>query len=131
MRLLAMSALTVAALAGAADARPRLTGEAELAQMLQGRVAGAPVECITTYGSGNDMRVIDRTALVFGRGNTIYVNRTQDPRSVDDNDVLVIRKFGSGSQLCRTDIITTLDRGSRMYSGNVFLTRFVPYRRVR
>ncbi len=131
MRMIAVSALAMLAFAGAADAKPRLSGEAKLAQMLQGRVAGAPVECITTFPTSSDMTVIDKTALVFGRGNVIYVNRTQNPRSVDDNEVLVIKKFGSGSQLCRTDIITTVDQGSRMYSGNVFLTQFVPYRRVR
>lgn len=130
MRAIAMTALAILALAGAADAKPRLSGEAELAKMLEGRVAEAPVECITEYPSSNTT-VIDRTALVFGRGNVIYVNRTQDPRSVDDDDILVIRKFGTGSRLCRTDIITTVDQGSRMYSGNVFLTKFVPYRRVR
>ena len=131
MRLLALPALSLLAFAGAADARPRISGEVELARLLQGRVASAPVECINTLSSSSDMRVIDGTALVFGRGGTIYVNRTQHPASVDEDDILVIRKFGSGSQLCRTDLITTLDRGSQIYSGNVFLTKFIPYRRVR
>ena len=131
MRKFAVSALTILALAGAADARPRMSGEAELAKLLQGRVAEAPVECITTFPSSSDMTVIDKTALVFGRGNVIYVNRTQHPREVDDDEILVIKKFGSSSQLCRTDIITTVDQGSRMYSGNVFLSQFVPYRRAR
>lgn len=130
MRMLALSALTLAALAGAADAKPRLAGEARLAKLLEGRVAEAPVECITTFPS-SDMTVIDDTALVFGHGNLIYVNLTTDPADVDDRDILVIKKFGSGTRLCRTDIITTVDQGSRMYSGNVFLTKFVPYRRVR
>ena len=109
------------------DARPRVTGEEELARLLDGRVAGPPQNCITTWPN-SAMRAIDGTAYVFGSGRVIYVNRTREPHRIDDDDILVIRKFGSGTQLCTHDIITTLDRGSQMYSGNVSLGDFIPYR---
>ena len=130
MRLPIIAAVAVLATASGASARPGMSGEAELAGLLSGRAAGQPLECIRTYRN-DSVRTIDRTALVFGRGDTIYVNRTRNPRSLDDNDALVIRKFGTGSNLCRTDLITTFDRTSRAYSGNVFLTEFVPYKRIR
>ena len=130
MRLLMLAAVSALAMAGAADARPGQSGEAELARMLQGRVAGQPMACIRTRPSEN-VTTIDRTALVFGRGDTIYVNRTRFPDSIDDNDALVIRKFGTGTSLCRTDLITTFDRTSQFYSGNVYLADFVPYKRIR
>jgi hypothetical protein len=130
MRLLMLAAVSALAMAGAADARPGQSGEAELARMLQGRVAGQPMACIRTWPSEN-VTTIDRTALVFGRGDTIYVNRTRFPDSIDDNDALVIRKFGTGTSLCRTDLITTFDRTSQFYSGNVYLADFVPYKRIR
>jgi len=130
MRLLMLAAVSALAMAGAADARPGQSGEAELARMLQGRVAGQPMACIRTWPSEN-VTTIDRTALVFGRGDTIYVNRTRFPESIDDNDALVIRKFGTGTSLCRTDLITTFDRTSQFYSGNVYLADFVPYKRIR
>jgi len=130
MRLLIFAAVSALAFAGAANAVPREKGEAELAKLLQGRVAGPPTGCIRTF-SNNDMKKIEGTALVFGRGDTIYVNRTTDPASIDEDDALFIRKMGTGSELCRTDIITTFDPTAHFYTGNVFLTEFVPYRRIR
>jgi len=103
-------------------------GEKELAKLLEGRVAGEPTSCIRTPPNDR-VRVIDDTAIVYGRGKTIYVNRTSRPSDIDDRDAMVIRRF-SGSQLCKTDTVTTIDRGSQMFSGVIFLSEFVPYTRV-
>lgn len=103
-------------------------GEEELAKLLEGRVAGEPRSCIP-QSPNSRMRVIDETAIVYGRGNTIYVNRTHHPEDIDEDDVMVIRRYG-GLKLCRLDFITTIDRFSGFYSGNVFLSDFVPYTRV-
>ena len=103
-------------------------GEKELAKLLEGRVAGEPTSCIRTPPNDR-VRVIDDTAIVYGRGKTIYVNRTTRPSDIDDRDTMVIRRF-SGSQLCKTDTVTTIDRGSQMFSGVIFLSEFVPYTRV-
>ncbi len=127
-------ALTVLAAAGLAATSPAVvakekkSGEEELAELLEGRVAGEPTRCISDFRGQRGLRVIDGTALVYGRGNTIYVNRTKNPDSIDDDDVLVVRKFGT--QLCKLDLVTTVDRLSGFYSGNVFLEEFVPYTRV-
>ncbi len=101
-------------------------GDKKLAKLLEGRVAGEPTRCINTF-TNSDMRVIDGTALVYGRGKTIYVNKTRHPEDIDDDDVLVIRRHGS--QLCRLDHVTTVDRFSGFFSGAVFLDDFVPYTR--
>lgn len=103
-------------------------GEKELAKLLEGRVAGEPTSCIRTPPNDR-VRVIDDTAIVYGRGKTIYVNRTSRPSDIDDRDTMVTRRF-SGSQLCKTDTVTTIDRGSQMFSGVIFLSEFVPYTRV-
>lgn len=103
-------------------------GEKKLAKILEGRVAGEPRSCIYTRPS-ESMRIIDDTAIVYGRGKTIYVNRTAHPEDLDDRDIMVVRRF-SGSQLCRQDIVTTIDPGSRMFSGSIFLSEFIPYTRV-
>ncbi|MBT8431083.1 MAG: hypothetical protein KJP27_01175 [Altererythrobacter sp.] len=103
-------------------------GEKELAKLLEGRVAGEPTSCIRTPPNDR-VRVIDDTAIVYGRGKTIYVNRTSRPRDINDHDTMGVRRF-SGSQLCKTDIVTTIDRGSQMFSGVIFLSEFVPYTRV-
>ena len=104
-------------------------GEKELAKLLEGRVAGEPTSCIRTTGN-QSFRIIDETALVYGSGNTIYVNRTKHPEDIDDDEILVIRRFG-GTQLCRLDNVTMVDRFSHMYSGVIFLDDFIPYTRVK
>ena len=101
-------------------------GERKLARMLEGRVAGEPERCIRTLPSRN-IQTIDDTALVYRQGDTIWVNYTKNARYLDDNDVLVIERF-NGSQLCRTDQITTIDRFGGFITGFVLLDDFVPYR---
>ena len=101
-------------------------GEAKLAKLLDGRVAGEASDCIRTIGS-RSMTQIDDTALVYKDGDTIWVNRTRNPGSIDDSDYLVIRKF-TGSQLCRSDRVTTYSRIGNFFSGVIFLDDFVPYR---
>ncbi|WP_037499639.1 hypothetical protein [Sphingomonas jaspsi] len=130
MRAALLSLLPLALLATAGDASPRQSGEERLAKMLEGRTAGAPVDCVRTLPN-TDMTVIDGTAIVIKRGGTIYVNRTSDPRSLDDSDYLVLRRFGDGGQLCSIDTMTAYDRGSNIYSGNVFLSEFVPYTKAK
>jgi hypothetical protein len=125
--IMSSAALGVIVLAASADARPRLTGEQELARLLEGREAGRPVSCLTLSDS-RDQQVIDKTAIVYGSGRTIYVNRTSFPRELDSDDVLVSKLHGS--QLCRLDVIQLHDRSSHMYNGFVSLEDFVPYRRV-
>lgn len=104
-------------------------GEKELAKLLEGRVAGEPVTCIRNFPSQN-FRIINETALVYGRGDTIYVNRTKHPEDIDDDEILVIRPT-TASQLCRLDNVTMVDRYSHMFSGVIFLDQFVPYSRIK
>lgn len=112
-----------------AAAKDRKSGEEELAELLEGRVAGEPESCIRTFGTGN-MKIIDKTALVYERGDTVWVNRTKNPESLDDDEYLVIRKYGNASQLCRLDNVTTRDRGGNFFAGVIFLEDFVPYRKA-
>lgn len=103
-------------------------GEKKLAKLLEGRVAGEPVNCINTFRNIR-MQTIDKTAYVYGSGKTIYVQRTARPEQIDDSDALVTRRFGS-SQLCRQDVITTVDPVLGFFTGAVFFEDFVPYTRV-
>ena len=105
---------------------PMTKGEAKLAKMLEGRVAGEAQSCIQTFGSRN-LTQIDDTALVYRDGRTIWVNRTKNPESIDDSDIMVIERF-SGSTLCRTDQVRLVDRTAGMLTGIIFLDDFVPYR---
>jgi len=127
MTLFAVTAASLA-LAGcvhdraAADDR----GEARLAAMLAGRVAGEPRSCVSAYDSSR-LQIIDRTAVVYDAGSTIWVSRPSDPRSLDTRDIVVIER--TGSQLCKQDVIRTVDRTGGFATGVIFLGDFVPYTR--
>lgn len=114
-------------LAKESDAAPS-KGQAKLEKMLEGRVAGEPQSCIRVLPS-TDVTVIDGTAIVYRTGRTLYVNVPVDADALDDRDALV-RRTSNPTQLCQTDIITTMDRHVGHYTGNVQLTQFVPYRKA-
>lgn len=124
--LFACAAMAIAfpAAAHATDESAVSKGEARLAKMLEGRVAGKPQSCISATLS-NRLQIIDETAMVYDAGKTIYVARPENPRSLDADDVLVIKR--TGSQLCKQDIIRTVDRSFGFTTGVVFLGDFVPY----
>ena len=126
----AVAALTILAAPSAhADEPAELTKvEAELAKIIGDRVAGEPESCIQTVGSLSLMQ-IDDTALVYRRGDTIWVNYTRTPEAIDDSDYLVIERFNSMS-LCRTDRVRTATRSGNFMSGIIFLDDFVPYRKT-
>ncbi len=127
-RIALVLAATAALLSGPAlQAREKLTGEAKLAKLLEGREAGKPVSCISTFRT-RDVTVIDKTAIVYDTGSTIYVNRPQNPDALDDDDILVTELHGS--QLCRLDMVRMHDRSVGWYSGFVGLQDFVPYKKV-
>lgn len=120
-----------AVLAGEPDEETAITmteGEEDLAKMLEGREAGEPVSCIR-HRLNDRVRVIDKTAIVYGRGNTIYVNYTRHPSDIDDWDTMVTRRYGS--QFCKSDIVTKVDKTNGMFSGVISLSEFIPYKRVK
>ncbi|MCZ8170571.1 MAG: hypothetical protein ACK442_06545 [Novosphingobium sp.] len=129
MRALAIALAATALVAGgtAVSAKPKLTPEQRLEKLLDGRVAGKPTTCISQADS-RDLEIIDGVALVYRSGSTLYVNKPKNPEDLDSDDILVIRT--SGSQLCRLDMVHTVDRMSHFTTGFVNLGEFVPYRRV-
>ena len=125
MTALAATALVLGGSAAGAKETTAEKGEAKLAKMLEGRSPGEPVQCITTMRS-NGLQVIDHVAVVYDAGSVIYVARPTDRMQLGRNDILVIDRF-SGSRLCASDVVRTIDRGSGFPTGVVFLDSFVPY----
>lgn len=118
---------TLAILAGVAHARPKLTGEEQLADMLKDRVAGKPVDCIN-LPMVSSSTVIDKTAIVYQSGGTYYVQRPKvGADDLDNDDVLVTRL--TSSELCSIDTVELHDRASGFWRGFVGLDKFVPYAR--
>ena len=128
MRKIAIAIAAGAALLGVAgvQAKPKLTPQQELAELTVGRVAGKPVHCIPSFDT-RDMRILDKTAIVYGRGNTIWVNVPKNAADLDEDDILVIKS--NGSQLCDLDIVQTLDRSAHFPTGFINLGEFVPYKK--
>lgn len=124
---LAAAATSLAALSFPAGAKPKLTPQQQLDKLLEGRVAGKPVNCLSMANS-RDVRVIDKTAIVYNTGNTIYVNRTTNPSSLDSDDVMVSKVWGNGP--CKLDTIHLHDRSMGSWRGFVGLDEFVPYRKA-
>lgn len=130
MRPLIASIIVAAAIAAApASAKEKLSPEARLDKMLEGRVAGEPQNCIS-LSSARSSTIIEGTAIVYRAGSTLWVNRPKGGAdSLDDDDILVTKTIGS--QLCSIDAVQLVDRTSHMYSGFVSLGDFVPYRRAK
>lgn len=97
------------------------------AKLTEGRVAGEPKSCVTTFRN-NGIRIVEHVGLVYDAGNTLWIAIASNPRRLDDFDVPVIERYGS--QLCKFDQITLIDRSSQMFSGVLFLHDFVPYTKV-
>lgn len=101
----------------------------KLAQLLEGREPGAPVACIPT-GRNLVVTAIDGTAYVYGRGDTIYLQRTTDPARIDSTDMLSVRRL-IDHQLCRSDRATSIAPFSGVVTGVVFFEDFIPYTRIK
>ncbi len=113
--------------AGAASRTDRMErNEARLAELLKGRTAGEPVSCIPQFVADR-AEVIEGVAIVYGRGQTLYVARLSNPRWPTWNDIVVTQRYGS--MACHNDIMHTVDRMTGFMTGALFLRRFVPYRK--
>ncbi len=101
-------------------------GEAKLAKMLEGRTAGKPQSCISAPVSDR-LQIIDQTAIVYDVGETIYVARPDQPKSLNADDILVIDRLAG--ELCKQDVVRTVDQSSVATTGTIFLGDFIPYRK--
>jgi hypothetical protein len=120
---LALAALAAAIPAAAA----RESGEAKLQKILDGRVAGEPVDCLGTFQRRN-LEVVDGTALVFKDGDTYYVNRPAGANFMHWSDIPVFKVWGS--QVCSKDQVQLRDSSTLMPGATMILDKFVPYKRA-
>ena len=108
---------------------PPSKGEAQLANLLKGRTAGEPVECLPPART-MPSRTIDQTAIVYGRGSTLYVQRTQAPQLLDRNTYLV-SMLGQTNRFCRMDQFNVVDGMLGIPVAAVVFEKFIPYTRTR
>ena len=106
-------------------------GNARIAQRLAGRVAGAPVDCLPHYNSG-EMEVIDRDTILFGSGRLIYrqdANGYCYPSGRQSGYILVTNNVATGGRLCSGEIARIVDSSGGFTVGSCSFNDFVPYRR--
>jgi hypothetical protein len=124
--------LSLLAACGEVDSTPKpLTDKqsALLSKELAGKVAGKPVNCISTFNADNMVRISDDILLYRVSGNLVYKNnlRSSCPGLARDNDIIVSEQFGG--QKCRGDLLKLVDRTSGIPGPMCSLGEFVPYRK--
>ena len=126
--ILALGAAALAfTAANASGETPAEKGEAKFAELTEGRVAGEPKSCINAFRS-NNVDVIEYVGISYKDGDTLWIAKASNPSSLGRNDVPIFDRFGS--QICRQDVIRTVDRYSQFTTGTVFLEDFVPYEKA-
>jgi hypothetical protein len=121
-----IAGLTAAPLTPLAAAR--LTPEAQLDRLVEGRVAGKPVDCINLGINSNDSQKIPGLAMAYRQGTTWYVSRFQDGCPQLRDDTVLITTL-HGSQLCRGDIAELRLAGANIPVGSCVFDSFTPYRK--
>ena len=124
-----LTSFTIAAAALAAGSSAMaapIAPEARLERLLEGRTPGKPASCINQRDI-RSVQIVDRTAIVYRVGGKLFVNRPRSANQLRRDDILVTNTIGS--QLCRIDIVRTVDRTALFPTGFVSLGEFVPYTR--
>lgn len=103
----------------------------ELADALEGRVAGQPQNCISNYPD-TQVQVIDDQTILYDEGSTIYLQKPRE-RCLgigSGSRTLVARQVGT-SQMCDGDINETVNLQTRIGGAPCVFGPFVPYTRPR
>ncbi len=125
MRTTIMIAATAALLAATSAGAASQTPQERMSKALEGRTAGAPVDCLNLREIQSS-QIIDRTAILYTVGRIVYVNTpTSGATFLDSSDILLTDTHSS--QLCSIDSVRLLDQSSHMPSGSVGLGKFIPY----
>jgi hypothetical protein len=103
----------------------------ELARLLAGKTAGAPISCLPSYNS-NDMQIIDGRNVAFKLGSRrVYMMHLSQGCELlgRGNYALFTQQFG-GMGMCQGDIAHVLDTSLRTTVGSCGIERIIPYTAV-
>lgn len=134
LRISAIMLAGAAAIAGAAiaagDARDPKDAK-ELAEALEGRVAGSPVECMPNLHGTGRMEVIDDNTILFRNAGIVYLQHPRGgcPGIKNGQYTLVLRQVGA-HQVCRGDIHQLVDLDTGVQGGACTFGPFIPYRKA-
>ena len=129
MRALMLLPAVVATLVAAGCTRPTApNGNAEFAQELAGRTAGAPASCIDAR-QNNNLRVIDSQTFAYDDGPTVWVTRLRASCPGISTLSTLIVEPQLGGQYCKGDHVRGLEQGAIIPGPTCFIGEWVPYRR--
>ncbi len=99
-----------------------------LTKELAGKTPGAPVRCLNGGQRYDTIRVSDDVLLYRASGRVVYRTnlRGSCPGLARDNDIMVVRQYGSGT--CSGDFFHLVDRSSGMRGPTCVFGEFIPYR---
>lgn len=128
------SALVAGALAvaGCATAPQRAErspeAEAQLARLLEGKVAGQPQSCLSSFRT-QDMTVIDERTILYRDGsNRVWRNDMLGPcTGLGRPGTAIVTRQVSGGTLCRGEIAQIIDTAAGFTTGSCAFGDFVPY----
>jgi hypothetical protein len=102
--------------------------QAELQQLLAGKVAQRPITCLPHSQSG-DMRVIDENTIAFRDGayRTYVVHMEGGCSNLGGAGLALVTKQYGSADLCRGDIGRVVDTLNGMTVGSCSFGDFVPY----
>jgi hypothetical protein len=118
-------------LAGCNAAPPAPVTTAQMArgqQILAGKVAGPPMDCISSFVA-NDMTWLDSDTVAFRQGaNRVYVSHFEGGCDNYGGRYALVTRQVATAQLCRGDIAGLIDPVSHYRAGSCVFGDFIPYR---
>ena len=131
-----LTSLLIASALGACSAAPpemmqrSARDDARLTALTAGKIAGAPMSCLSSFRS-KDMVVIDDNTVAFRDGpGRVYVNNMQGGCLNMGRGSAALVTETTGSSLCRGDIAQVVDVANRIPMGSCVFGDFVPYART-
>jgi hypothetical protein len=103
---------------------------AEYQQLVGGKVAQAPIECLPNYYA-NDMRTIDGQTLGFrvGGSRAYIAHLTPGCELIGTGNYTLLTRQVGGMGLCRGDIEQVVDTSSHAHVGSCAIAQIIPYYR--
>lgn len=129
--IIVVGALAIAGTAiSAKDARTAKDAK-ELAEALEGRVAGASVDCMPNLHGQGRMEIIDDNTILFRSGSTLYLQSPRGgcPGIKNGQYTLVLHQVGA-HQVCRGDIHQLVNLQTGVKGGGCVFSEFIPYRKA-
>lgn len=125
-RLLPFTLALIATGCATTGTTPERRDSAALTKALAGRVAGKPVDCLSTIDT-RESSTYDNTIVYRASGRVIYRQDLNDCPSLTWSSIPVFEI--RGAQLCRGEIVRIVDRSGTGQRGSCTVGQFVPYTR--